>query len=396
MFSGKKKLRIIVGGMVGQFPLGGVAWDYFHYVLGLSELGHEVYYHEDTWAWPFDPVKRSPTDDPEYTVKFLADFFQTFAPHLADRWHYVLVHEKHFGMSGAAFEEVAKSADLFINVSGACFIPESLSPGCVKIFLDTDPGYNQIMLVEKFPWQENVERWSEQVASHDRHFTYAENMFGADCLIPRTPFDWKTTRCVVSLPSWSAVRESPIVADAPMTTIMTWDWFKGRMVHKGVEYGTKLAEYEKFHDLPRRTDMPLALAVGGVKTPTDRIVADGWRLLDAHQTSLTPGAYQSLIAQSAGEWSVAKNVYVATRSGWFSCRTACYLAAGRPAVVQETGWSKFIPSGRGVIAFNTMEQTLDALKEVKANPAAHRAAAYEIAREYLSPDRVLKKMIDDI
>ena len=95
---GRDKLRIIVGGLVGQYPMGGVAWDYFHYVLGLAELGHDVYYHEDTWVWPHDPVKGYAVDDPSYTVNFIRDFFDRYWPHLNDRWHYVLLHEKHFGM----------------------------------------------------------------------------------------------------------------------------------------------------------------------------------------------------------------------------------------------------------------------------------------------------------
>jgi hypothetical protein len=393
MKSPREKLRIIVGGMVGQYPLGGVAWDYFHYLLGLHSLGHEVYYHEDTWVWPYDPAKRQVVDTPDYTLNFLRDFFQRFAPQLASRWHYVFLGEKHFGLSESEFAEVGRTADIFLNVSGACPIPAQLGEKCVKVFLDTDPGYNQIMLAEKFAWSENVERWCAAVAAHDRHFTYAENIYGEDCVIPRGDFDWRTTRCVVSLPSWSAIRDAPPPPNAPMTTVMSWDWFKGNVIHKGVKYGTKIPEYEKFQDLPKRTTIPLAIAVGGVKTPHDRIRNDGWTLLDAHATSLTPGDYQRLIASSAGEWSVAKNIYVATNSGWFSCRTACYLAAGRPAVVQETGWSKFIPSGKGVIAFSRMPETIAALEAVAADPVPHRAAAYEIAREYLAADRVLRDMI---
>jgi hypothetical protein len=382
--------------MVGQFPLGGVAWDYFHYLLGLHELGHDVVYHEDTWAWPYDPIQRTPVNKPDYTVNFLANFFKNHAPHLARRWHYFFLHDKHFGMTGAQFRNFARSADIFLNVSGACIIPEELSPRCQKIFLDTDPGYNQIMLVERFKWQENVDRWAEMVAAHDQHFTYAENIGKRDCRVPRGKFDWKTTRCVVTLPEWSAIRAAPIPKNAPMTTVMTWDWYKGRVIHKGVRYHTKVMEYGKFHNLPKRTEVPLALVVGGTKTPNKRIRRDGWKLLNAHKATLTPEAYQSLIAKSAGEWSVAKNVYVATRSGWFSCRTACYLAAGRPAVVQDTAWSKYIPSGRGVIAFNTMKEAVDGLKEISAEPQKHREAAFEIAREYLAPDRVLTKMIDDL
>ena len=299
-------------------------------------------------------------------------------------------------MTREAFDEVARTADIFLNVSGACIFPDALNPKCQKIFLDTDPGYNQIMLSEKFKWSENVERWCKMVADHDRHFTYAENIYDPQSVIPRLNFDWKTTRCVVTLPDWAKVRSTPVPANAPMTTVMTWDWFKGDLVYKGVKYGTKVPEYEKFQTLPHKTDVPLALVVGSVKAPEEKIRRDGWRTMDAYDATLTPERYQNLIARSAGEWSVAKNVYVATRSGWFSCRTACYLAAGRPGVVQDTAWSKFIPSGRGLIAFDTMDEAVAGLESVASDPAGHRAAAYEIARQYLAPDRVLPQMIDAI
>jgi hypothetical protein len=119
-------------------------------------------------------------------------------------------------------------------------------------------------------------------------------------------------------------------------------------------------------------------------------------VIDAHKATLTPRSYQQLIGDSAGEWSIAKNVYVATHSGWFSCRTACYLAAGRPAVVQDTGWSKFIPTGQGLFAFSTTEEAIDGLNRIAADPYLHRAAAYEMARQYLAPDKVLPKMIESI
>jgi hypothetical protein len=391
-----QKLRIIVGGLVGQFPLGGVAWDYFHYVLGLAELGHDVYYHEDTWVWPFNPHLQYPTDDPSYAVKFIDDFFAEHAPRLREKWHYVFLHEKHFGMSREAFAEVAQSADIFLNVSGACFIPEELGSNCIKVFLDTDPGYNQIMLSERFAWSQNVERWCKSVADHDRHLTYAENIYGEDCLVPRMDFDWRPTRCVVTLPHWQSVRDAPVPPQAPMTTIMTWDWFRGPLTYRGVEYFTKAREFEQFMDLPSRTKSPLLVALNGVKAPLKKVESFGWKIKDAHAVTLTPANYQKFIAESAGEWSVAKNVYAAMRTGWFSCRTACYLAGGRPAVVEETGWTKFIPSGTGVIAFTTLDETLAGLEAVAADPIGHRAAAYEIARQYLAPDRVLPEMIDSI
>jgi hypothetical protein len=389
-------LRIIVGGMVGQYPLGGVAWDYFHYCLGLHELGHDVYYHEDTWCWPFDPNLGFATDKPEHTVNFLKDFFDAYAPHLSKKWHYLFLHDKHFGMTSEAFDEVAKTADVFLNISGACFIPENLNPRCIKVFMDTDPGYNEFVLSERYAWSQNVDRWAKQVADHDRHLTYAENIYGNDCIIPRMNFDWRPTRCVVTLPSWEQVKKTPIPANAPFTTVMTLGYFGGPVTYRGKTYGSKVPEFEKFRSLPKRTDVPVVLAIGGDKVPLDPIRKDGWNLVDAQKATLTTEGYMQFLADSAGEWSIAKNVYVDTNSGWFSCRTACYLAAGRPAVVQETGWSRFIPSGRGVVAFRTIEESVAALKEMWANPLPHRAAAYDIAREYLAPDKVLPPMLEAI
>jgi len=391
-----QKLRIIVGGMVGQFPLGGVAWDYFHYCLALAELGHDVYYHEDTWVWPHDPIKGYPTDDPQYTVNFIKHFFDTYAPHLSDRWHYLLLHEKSFGMTPEAFDEVARTADIFLNVSGACFFPDNLNPKCVKVFMDTDPGYNQIVMHEKPAWSEHVDRWCKQVLDHDRHLTYAENIHADDCVIPRMGIDWIPTRCVVTLQPWAKFREQPTPADSAFTTVMSWSYFKGVLVHKGIEYGAKASEYQKFHDLPRRVNVPLTLAVGGVHQPAEQIKQDGWKLVDARALTTTAENYLRFIGDSTGEWSIAKNVYVATNSGWFSCRTACYLAAGRPAVVQDTKWSRYVPSGAGLIAFDTMEQAIAGLEAVARDPIKHRLAAYEVAREYLAPDRVLPGMIEAI
>ncbi len=396
MLSPHKKLRIIVGGMVGQYPFGGVAWDYFHYCLALHELGHDVYYHEDTWCWPYDPVLKYVTDKPDHTVAFIKDFFDTYAPALSHKWHYLLLHEKSFGMSREAFDEVARTADVFLNVSGACFFPDNLNPKCVKVFMDTDPGYNQFVLSEKYAWSQNVERWCKQVADHDRHLTYAENIYGSDCIIPRMDFDWQPTRCVVTMPSWEKVKATPIPKDAPFTTVMTLGYFAGKVEYKGKTYDSKVPEFEKFYTLPQHTDVPLALAVAGEKVPPDKIRKLGWQWLDAAKVTLTTDGYMQFLAESAGEWSIAKNVYVDTNSGWFSCRTACYLAAGRPAVVQDTAWSQFVPSGEGIIAFRTMEESVEGLRELNANPERHRAAAYEIAKEYLAADKVLPPMLDAI
>lgn len=396
MLTSSSKLRIIVGGMVGQYPLGGVAWDYFHYVLALAELGHDVYYHEDTNVWPFDPVKGYPSDDGEFTGKFMQTFFERHAPHLKDRWHYVLLKDKHFGMSKEAFDEVAKTADIFLNVSGATYVPDNLSSKCIKVFMDTDPGYNQILMHAKPEWAKHAEGWLKDIrAKYDRYLTYAENIWGEDCHIPRLDIDWLPTRCVVTMSPWKEFVDQAPPPDAAFTTVMSWTYYGG-LVYKGVEYDAKPPEFEKFSSLPARVKTPLLLAIGGDKAPLDMIHQTGWRTIKAPLVTTTGESYLHFIRDSLGEWSIAKNIYVATNSGWFSCRTACYLAAGRPSVVQDTAWSRFLPSGAGLFAFTTMDECVEAIERIASDATKQRQLAYEVAREYLAPDRVLPPMLEAI
>ncbi len=389
----RSKLRIIVTGLVGLYPVGGVAWDYLQYVTGFFKMGHDVYYHEDTWSWPYHPLERTYTRDPAYSVEYFRNFFAKYAPGLVDRWHYSHLHETSYGMSRRKFDEVAAGADLFLNVSGACMIPENLAPGCSRVFLDTDPGYNQIMLSERFAWSENVERWCASVAAHDRHFTYAENIYGPDCLVPRLDYDWKTTRMPIVAEHWEDLAR--IRPTGPWTTVMTWNAFKGKLVYKGVEYGSKGAEFEKLMDLPKAAKVPLKVAVGGVNAPLSRLSEAGWEVVDGPQATVTPEMYQEFIAGSKGEISPAKHVYVALRTGWFSCRSACYLAAGRPVVVQDTGFSSIYPSGEGLMAYGTADEAARALAEVEGDYDRHAAAALEISRQYFDSGKVLGKMIED-
>jgi hypothetical protein len=389
------RLRIIVTGLAGLYPVGGVAWDYLQYAVGLARLGHDVYYHEDTWSWPYQPREATYTAQGQYSAQYIERFFARHAPELRERWHYLHLHEKSFGMSRAAFDAVARSADLFLNVSGACMIPGRLSPRCVKVFVDTDPGYNQILLSERLAWSENVERWCASVSAHDRHFTYAENIHGHDCRIPTLGFSWCTTRMPVVLPLWASVADNPAAATAPWTTVMTWNAFKGELRYEGVEYRSKDSEFEKIIGLPAQAAVRLKVAVGGVRAPLERLVRAGWDVVDAPSVSVTPADYQAFIAASRGELSPAKHVYVAMRSGWFSCRSACYLASGRPVIVQDTGFGVALPLGEGIVPFATLPEAIDALQEVERDYARHANAARTLASEYFDADKVLTKLIEE-
>ena len=394
MVASSQKLRIIVAGMAAQYPVGGVAWDYLQYPIGLARLGHDVVYHEDTWCWPYDPTERTMTDDRSYSAAYLDDFFARYAPDLSDRWHYLHLHETSCGMSRETFDDFAKSADIFLNVSGGSFFPDALSPRCLKVFLDSDPGYNQIILSERPSWSENVERWCAGVHAHDRHFTYAENFGATDCLMPSAGIAWKKTRMPIVSELWQA-RPEAVTPDSPWSTVMTWNVFKGKLEYGGVEYHGKAKEFGRIASLPRRFPRLFRIAVGGTEAPLAELAAQGWTAEDGPSATLTPGDYQDYIARSRGEVSVAKNVYVALRTGWFSCRSACYLAASRPVVVQDTGFSHILPTGRGLHAFSSADEAAEAIAAVEANYETEMQAAREIAVAHFDARDVLTRLIED-
>jgi hypothetical protein len=384
-----------VAGMVAQYPVGGVSWDYLPYVIGLARLGHDVFYHEDTWCWPYHPLQKTMTDDGRYSASYLNNFFQRFAPELAGRWHYLHLHETSYGMRRTDFDEIARTADLFINVSGASMLPEALSGRCTTVFVDTDPGYNQIILRERPAWSENVERWCASVLAHDRHFSYAENIGAPDCGVPTVGLSWRTTRIPVVLDLWRPLATS-VSSSAPWSTVMTWNVFKNKVEYAGAVYQGKGVEFGKIIDVPRCLDRDFRLAIGGTKAPMEQLSAHGWAVVDGPTVTLTPADYQDFIIGSRGEISVAKDIYVALRTGWFSGRSACYLAAARPIVVQDTGFSKFIPTGMGAHAFSTKQQAEEALVAVERDYVVQARAARELAGTHFHSAAVLTKLIDDV
>jgi len=390
----KQPLRIIVTGLVGLYPIGGVAWDYLQYVIGLSRLGHDVFYYEDSWCWPYHPLKKTNVPEGTYSAEFISNFFQCYAPDLNRRWQYFHLHEERFGINKGAFNDIIKTADLFLNVSGACRIPDNLSSHCIKVFLDTDPGYNQIVMSEQPEWSQNVQQWCETVSAHDTYFTLAENIHSQDCRIPKMGLPWHTTRVPILLDVWERVLTKTLPEPTSWTTVMTWNPFKGRLMYQNMEYKGKGAEFEKIFELPECTGMPFTIAVGGGNAPKNRLLQHGWHVIEGESVSVTPDQYQDFIAGSHGEFSPAKHVYVAMRSGWFSSRSACYLAAGKPVVTQDTAFSSILPTGQGLFSYTNLEEAVTAIREITANYSQHAKAARMIAEEHFDSNTVLNQLIE--
>lgn len=379
-------MRAIVTGMVVTYPVGGVAWDYLQYALGLEQLGFEVYYLEDTGWQTYDPQKHEYGEDCSAGVEFLQRTLDRLSPTLARRWHVRNMDGKTYGLGPAEFAKVVAGADLFLNVSGGTLLRDDYMQCPRKVLIESDPGWNHFVNFPK--WDKNP-RWlgSHGWRAHDHFFTYAQCIGQPECKLPELGIRWQPTRPVVVMNQWQ-----PIEPAEKWTTVMTWNNFGKPVIHDGVTYGTKELEFQRIETLPTRTKARLETAAGG-SPPIDHWRKLGWSVIDSHTVSASADDYRNYIQRSRGEFSVAKNLYVATHSGWFSCRSICYLAAGRPVVVQDTGFTGIIPSGDGLLAFSDLDEAVSAIDRVEGNYASHSEAARQIAQEYFSAEKVLPDIL---
>ena len=382
-------MRIIITGLVGQYPFGGVIWDYLQYLLGFRSLGHQVLYLEDSGAWPYDPVAGTITDDCSFALQSLHKIFTDFD--LAESWVYRNGADGKFHGSGEKIaREWLRHGDLLVNVSSAGWLRDYDLRVGHRMFIDGDPMFCQIGLLDG-----SNPLYAGRLRDHDSHFTFGLSVGQPDCPVPVDGITWRPTVQPIALDQWPVI---PVSNDAPWTTVMNWASYKPK-VWEGRTYGQKNLEFNRFRDLPSKTSVPLRLAMGlGVdgQRPAQELRQIGWDLVEPQEVVPDHRAYRSFLTNSRGEWSVAKHGYVEGRTGWFSCRTACYLAAGRPAVVQETGWSRHLPSDRGVLPFTNLDEAAEGLAKVTRNYSEHSKAAREIALEFFDAKKVCQKLLRQV
>ena len=386
-------MRVVVTGLAATYPLGGVSWDYLAYVDGFRRLGAEVFYLEDTGSWFYQPSAATYTEDPSTSLAYLAAALARLdAADLA--WAVRDPKGALHGPGAATVAAFCRSADLFLNVSGSCWLRDEYRGARRTAYLDTDPGFTQATLqaVERGTATDDQQFSAALIRRHDRFLTYGEAIADPACQVPHCGLTWKATRQPIVLDRWSV---SPPPPGAPWTTVMSWAHGRAAPVIDGVERAGKDAEMLRFLDLPRRSGLPFELAVGG-EPPRELLAAHGWRVVEAWDCSRTMDVYQAYLRASRGEWSVAKQVYVVLRSGWFSTRSAAYLASGRPVVVQDTGWSAHYPTGEGLFAFTTVDDALAALAAIEADYPRHAAAARAVAEHELESGRVLAQLLADV
>ena len=379
------RLRILVMGYIVRGPMGGMTWHYLQYLLGLQALGHEVAYLEDSGDSEYccyDPERGLTDANPAYGLNYTNMVFRRSG--YGDRWAYYDYHSTSWRgpMAGEILQWV-KSCDVMMNLSCANPVRDWLQQVPTRILVDTDPVFTQIRNII----DANRSGLTQQ---HNAFFSFAENIFKRHSSIPDDGIPWKPTRQPVFLDKWPVF---PGRRDSKFTTVMQWDSY-APLRYDGRSFGVKSHAFADYIHLPGQTAEILEIALGSSSAPREELRNYGWRLVNPQVVAFEPWQYQGYIQDSKAEFSVSKEAYVTACTGWFSERSCSYLASGRPVLVQDTGFTDWLPEGQGVVAFSNPATALEGIKKVDLDYSFHCRKAREIAEEYFDSTKVLANLLD--
>jgi len=379
-------MKIVVGGYIVSFPLGGMTWHHLHYVLGLHELGHEVWFYEfGSWP-PYNPLKQYCEPDAAYGLSYLKRQFELFD--LPPRWCYHAPWCGWHNMSQDDADQVLGSADLLICVSGVTPLHQIRRRPKRTLVIDTDPVFTQLRMREDQELRDYYDQF-------DAVATFGRLIGTSACDIPTHRKQWIGTHQPIVLKHWPVV---PCESPKRLSTIGKWehngrhvDWQDRRF------FSSKGIEWLKMIDIPKRTSWEMSIGMQSMPClGREHFEAQGWRWIDPEQASADCNAFRGFVQNSAGEFTVVKNLYAGVKSGWFSDRSACYLASGRPVVAQSSGFEQWLPAGEGVLPFDTPDEAASALEELQAHYARHSLSARRIAEEHFDSRRVLSDLLDAV
>jgi hypothetical protein len=384
-------LRIFVSGMIAADPgQGGAAWAVLQYVLGLRALGHDVFLVE-----PVPPESIVPGGSPEgapegapLAASINAAYFRDVVARFGLTARAALLRQDARETVGLSYGELASAArgcDLLINISGMLTDPTLFDAIPRRAYLDLDPAFNQL-------WQE-VEGIDMHFEGHTHFFTVGGLIGTPACGIPACGRKWQPIVQPVVLTEWPITPGDPA---GPWTTVANWRGY-GSITYDGVLYGQKAHSFRRLLDLPAQSGARIRPALRihrAEKSDLAALRAHAWDFVDPAHVASTPEAYREFVRDSAGELGVAKSGYVESRCGWFSDRSVCYLASGRPVIAQDTGFGAYLPTGDGLFAFSTVDQAAGAMEIVGSDYARQSRRAREIAEEYFRSDLVLGALLD--
>ena len=382
--------RIVVMGFMGGCPIAGVVWQHLHYLVGLQRLGHEVYYIEDSARYVYNPVTYAEDMDYAYAAQTLDRLARQFG--FEGRWSFCARFRPEHptaGMPLAKVRELYRTADAVLAVCGTQEFNEDLLASQNLIYVESDPGVEQIRV------DKGDEKERAYLLRHRALFTFGENVGTPLFPVPLHGIRWLPTRQPIVTDFWKT--DAPPPSGAVFTTVANWNT-SGR---KDIEWRdekylwSKSPEFLKFIGAPVRAgeDFEMATTIRDAETVA-LFQKNRWRLVVPDPLSIEWDRYRAYLQNSKGEFTVAKDQYVRLHTGWFSDRTACYLACGRPAITQETGFTRLFGGKMGLLAFTTPDEIVEHIRAINADYAAHSRAAFEIAAEHFEATKVLASLLE--
>jgi hypothetical protein len=362
------ELIVVAGALANKAGQAGEAWVRLNWMLGFKKLGYRVLFLEQ--------LRHG-------SIKY----FDTIIDRFGLGGSAGLVDEQGNLLAGQNIVDLIADAQALINISGHLPIEGKLKNIPRKVYVDLDPGFTQL-------WQAQGNRGA-RLEGHDFYFTIGENIGTPECPLPTAGIDWRKTRPPIVLDEWPAQTSTVWKG---FSTIANWRGPYGVIEFGGQTFGLKVHEFRKFIDLPQRTGLSFEIALGidpADQKDLDALQQHGWRIVSPTVVA-RPDDFRSYVQTSSAEFSVAQGIYVQTQSGWFSDRTAAYLASGKPALIQDTGFSRNYPTGDGLVAFSTLDEAKAGALEIAGNYQQHSRAARALAEEFLDSGKVLRKLLNEI
>jgi len=385
-----KKRKIVVMGFMGSCPIAGVIWQHIHYVVGLQRLGHDVYYIEDSARLPYNPETFEVNNEFDYAGRLLNRLSVEFG--FRNRWAFCaryLQGQPTAGLSLKKIRQLYRDADAILNICGAQEFNDDLLASDRILYIESDPGVEQVKV------DKGVRSTADYLWRHHALFTFGENVGTKNFPVPTYGFEWLPTRQPIVIDLWKTSHAQPRAA--VFTSVANWStsglkditWRSDRYLW------SKSREFIRFVAAPRKSGETFELATNIEDRRTRwKFERNDWRLISPLQLSVDYWLYRDYIRRSKGEFTVAKDQYVRLNTGWFSDRSACYLAAGRPVIIQETGFTKHYGGKAGLLSFRSLDEIVDAVKTINADYARHSCAARALARDVFEAEKVLKSLLD--
>jgi len=380
-----KRKRIVVMGFMGSIPIAGVIWQHIHYIVGLQRLGHDVYYIEDSARLPYNPITFEVNEQFDYAAKLFARLASTFD--FKNRWAFCARFIKEnptVGLSLNRIRRLYREADAILNVCGTQEFNDDLLRSNRILYVESDPGVEQIKI------DLGVKPTIDYLKRHHALFTFGENVGTKRFRVPLHGFRWFPTRQPIVIDFWKSRVRPP--STAVFTSIANWSTSGLKdITWRGEKYlWSKSREFLRFVQAPKKSGETFELATNMKEPETrEKFARNGWRLRSPNDLSVDYWSYRNYIRRSKGEFTVAKDQYVRLSTGWFSDRSACYLAAGRPVITQETGFTRHYGGDKGLLAFKSLGEAVEAVKMINTDYKKHSLAAGQIACEIFDAGKVL-------